>query len=165
MKEAGKGKWVEKKFTSAVLTFSFLSLSKQNVNNSLFYFQRMSQRSTFLFLYELMANVRWQPATEMILWIREPALAYLHWFLTLRCACVGSGSQRCGEKKMTREGEDGLPVRSPPACLDTHILIEAAVTMTIWGNWTHMSLPCQTQYESLWTGARVYQCVWTCVSL
>lgn len=143
--EKRKGKFAEGKFTSALLTFLFhpsnriwiipCFISKGWVREHLpILIQANAER-------EMAASNRNDPRIR----------AFLHWFPTLVCRLRLSDMW---QETMCKGEGDGLLIPSPPECLDTHIFIEAAITMTIWGNWTHMPSPCQTQYERLWTGAR-----------
>lgn len=105
--EKRKGKFAEEKFTSALLTFLLhpshriwiipCFISKGWVREHLpILIQANAKR-------EMAASNRNDP------WIR----AFSHWFPTLRQACVGSGSLRCGKKECVKEKKmDSHPLSS-----------------------------------------------------
>lgn len=95
--EKRKGKFADGKFTSALLTFSFPPSNRIWIIPC--FISKGWVREHLPILIRANAELRWQPATEMIPWIR----AFLHWFPTLRQACVGSGSLRCGKKECVKE--------------------------------------------------------------
>lgn len=146
--EKRKGKFAEEKFTSALLTFFFHSsnriwiipcfISKGWVREHLpILIQANAER-------EMAASNRNDPLDKSFSSLISNSPSGV---CRLRLS-------EMWQKRTCKGEEDGLLIRSPPECLDTHIFIEAAITMTIWGNWTHMPSPCQMHYERLWTEAR-----------
>lgn len=162
--EKRKAKGVERKFTSAVLTFLFYPSPNRIWIISCFISKRWFREYLPILIQanaecEMAASNRNDPPDKKV-------CSGISWLVpySLSCLCrlqLSKMQKNDGQRKK----KDGLLIRCPPACLDTHIFIEAAITMTTWGIWTHMLLPCQMQYESLWMETRMCRCVSKCVSL
>lgn len=158
--EKRKGKWDEGKFTSAVLTFFFPPSNRIWIIPCFISIGWFREHLPIL----IQANAECEMAASNR---NDPLDKRVHSGLSSlishspSCLCRLRLSE-LWQKRMCKREKDGLLSRSPPEYLDTHIFIEAAITMTIWGNWAHVLLPCQMQYESLWTEARGCQSLKIC---